>query len=121
MKQYQCIQDYHTRVVNRLGVIVPSPFPLVSKGDTLVEDPDEGTFRSRYDNTFVPESIFLENPDCFVLIPEPPSEKELELQLFLKYIMDNYTDSYSHLEICETGDELDPTIERVVKEYLNIK
>ena len=45
-------------------------------------------------------------------------ELEKELIEFLKYIKEVRTDSYGHLEVCDTGDELDPTIENVVKEYI---
>ena len=44
---------------------------------------------------------------------------EKELIEFLKYIKEFHTDSYGHLEVCDDGNELDPTIEKVVKEYLN--
>jgi len=44
---------------------------------------------------------------------------EKELIKFLKYVKEVYT--YGHLEICDTGDELDHTIERVVKDYINNK
>lgn len=43
---------------------------------------------------------------------------EQELIDFLKYIMDVHTDQYGMLEICEDGDELDPTIKKVVKDYI---
>lgn len=46
---------------------------------------------------------------------------EKELILFLKYIKDVHTDSYGHLQICDVGDEFDPTVERVVKEYIKSK
>ena len=46
---------------------------------------------------------------------------EKELIEFLKYIKEVHTDSYGHLEICDSGDELDPTVERVVKEYMKLK
>jgi len=46
---------------------------------------------------------------------------EKELIKFLKYVKEVHTDTYGHLEICDTGDELDPTIERVVKDYINNK
>ena len=51
-------------------------------------------------------------------------EKELmekELVEFLKYIKEVHVDDYGHLEICDSGDELDPTVERVVKEYMKLK
>jgi hypothetical protein len=46
--------------------------------------------------------------------------KDLEPQLidFVKYIKEVHTDQYGQLQICDNGDELDPTVERVVKEYL---
>ena len=46
---------------------------------------------------------------------------EKELIEFLKYIKEVHVDSYGHLEICDSGDELDPTVERVVKEYMKLK
>jgi hypothetical protein len=46
---------------------------------------------------------------------------EKELIKFLKYVKEVYSDTYGHLEICDTGDELDHTIERVVKDYINNK
>ena len=46
---------------------------------------------------------------------------EKELIEFLKYVKDVHTDSYGHLEICDSGDELDPTIKRVVKDYIENK
>jgi hypothetical protein len=46
---------------------------------------------------------------------------EKELIEFLKYIKEVHVDSYGHLEICDYGDELDPTVERVVKEYMKLK
>ena len=46
---------------------------------------------------------------------------EKELIEFLKYIKEVHVDSYGHLEICDSGDELDPTVERVVKEYMKTK
>ena len=45
-------------------------------------------------------------------------EKELILIEFLKYVKEVHTDQYGHLDVCESGDELDPTFERVVKEFL---
>jgi hypothetical protein len=44
---------------------------------------------------------------------------EKELIEFLKHIMEVHTDQYGQLEICDTGDDLDPTVERVVKDYLS--
>ena len=44
---------------------------------------------------------------------------EKELEEFLKYIYHNCTDEYGNLQVCIEGDELDPTIENVVKQYLN--
>jgi hypothetical protein len=46
---------------------------------------------------------------------------EKELIEFLKHIKEVHTDQYGQLEICDDGDELDPTVERVVKEYLKSK
>ncbi len=46
---------------------------------------------------------------------------EKELMEFLKYIKEVHVDDYGHLEICDSGDELDPTVERVVKEYMKSK
>jgi hypothetical protein len=46
---------------------------------------------------------------------------EKELIEFLKYVKEVHTDSYGQLEICDTGDVLDPTVERVVNEYLKSK
>ena len=46
---------------------------------------------------------------------------EKELILFLKYVKEVHTDRYGNLEVCDTGDELDPTVERVVKEYIKLK
>jgi len=48
-------------------------------------------------------------------------QMEKELVKFLKYIKEVHVDDYGHLEICDSGDELDPTVERVVKEYLKSK
>jgi hypothetical protein len=49
--------------------------------------------------------------------------KHLEKELidFLKYIKEVHVDQYGHLEICDCGDELDPTVEKVVKEYIDFK
>jgi hypothetical protein len=46
--------------------------------------------------------------------------KDLEQQLidFVKYIKEVHTDQYGQLQICDDGDELDPTVEKVVKDYL---
>ena len=49
------------------------------------------------------------------------NKMEKELIEFLKYIKEVHVDSYGHLEICDSGDELDPTVERVVKEYMKLK
>ena len=46
---------------------------------------------------------------------------EKELIEFLKYVKEVHVDSYGHLEICDSGDELDPTVEKVVKDYLKSK
>lgn len=40
------------------------------------------------------------------------------LEDFLHYIYDFHTDEYGQLMVCKDGDELDPTIERVVEQYL---
>jgi hypothetical protein len=48
-------------------------------------------------------------------------QMEKELVKFLKYIKEVHVDDYGHLEICDYGDELDPTVERVVKEYMKSK
>jgi uncharacterized protein YnzC (UPF0291/DUF896 family) len=40
------------------------------------------------------------------------------LEDFLKHISEVYTDQYGHLQIVEEGDDLDPTYERVSKEFL---
>jgi len=49
--------------------------------------------------------------------------KELEKELieFLKHVKEVHTDRYGHLEVCEKGDELDPTFEKVVRDYLDSK
>ena len=46
--------------------------------------------------------------------------KDFERQLidFLKYIKEVHTDEYGNIQICDDGDEYDPTVERVVKDYL---
>lgn len=46
---------------------------------------------------------------------------EKELIEFLKYVKEVHVDAYGHLEICDSGDELDPTVEKVVKDYLQLK
>ena len=46
---------------------------------------------------------------------------EKELIDFLKYVKEVHVDAYGHLEICDSGDELDPTVEKVVKDYLKSK
>ena len=46
---------------------------------------------------------------------------EKELIEFLKYVKEVHVDSYGHLEICDSGDELDPTVEKIVKDYLKSK
>ena len=46
---------------------------------------------------------------------------EKELIDFLKYVKEVHVDGYGHLEICDSGDELDPTVEKVVKDYLKSK
>ena len=46
---------------------------------------------------------------------------EKELIEFLNYVKEVHVDSYGHLEICDSGDELDPTVEKVVKDYLKSK
>jgi hypothetical protein len=52
---------------------------------------------------------------------EEEIQMEKELVKFLKYIKEAHVDDYGHLEICDSGDELDPTVERVVKEYMKLK
>lgn len=47
-----------------------------------------------------------------------PKDLKKELIEFLEYIKEERTDSYGQLEVCDTGDELDPTIENVVDHYL---
>ena len=49
------------------------------------------------------------------------NKMEKELIEFLKYVKEVHVDSYGHLEICDSGDELDPTVEKVVKDYLKSK
>jgi hypothetical protein len=63
-----------------------------------------------------------------VQLGEDPKEEtieeiqmEKELVEFLNYIKEVHVDDYGHLEICDSGDELDPTVERVVKEYMKSK
>jgi hypothetical protein len=56
-----------------------------------------------------------------VLTTKKINKMEKELIEFLKYIKEVHVDSYGHLEICDSGDELDPTVERVVKEYMKSK
>lgn len=46
---------------------------------------------------------------------------EKELIEFLKYIKDVHTNNHGQLEICDSGDKLDPTINNVVKEYIKSK
>ena len=46
-------------------------------------------------------------------------DKEQLLTDFLKYIMEAHTDEYGHILLVEDGDELDPTYERVIKEFLD--
>jgi hypothetical protein len=46
---------------------------------------------------------------------------EKELREFLKYLKEVHVDKYGHLQICDCGDELDPTVERVVKQYMKSK
>lgn len=48
-------------------------------------------------------------------------ELQQELSDFLKHIYFHCTDEYGHLQVCLEGDELDPTIERVVEDYLKVK
>jgi hypothetical protein len=43
---------------------------------------------------------------------------EKELVAFLKHIKEVHTDAYGQLQICDDGDQYDPTVERVVKDYL---
>ena len=49
------------------------------------------------------------------------NKMEKELIEFLKYVKEVHVDSYGHLEICDSGDESDPTVEKVVKDYLKSK
>jgi hypothetical protein len=49
------------------------------------------------------------------------NQLEKELVEFLKYIKEVHTDSYGHLEICDIGDEFDPTVENIVKNYITNK
>ena len=65
---------------------------------------------------------FADNADATIVIERPgTSADELKLIDFLKYIKEVHTDEYGQLQICDNGDELDPTIERVVKDYLKKK
>ena len=65
---------------------------------------------------------FADNADAIIVIERPgQSADELKLIDFLKYIKEVHTDEYGQLQICDNGDELDPTIERVVKDYLKKK
>jgi len=43
---------------------------------------------------------------------------EHQLVDFLKHIKEVHTDEYGQLQICDNGDEYDPTVERVVKDYM---
>lgn len=43
---------------------------------------------------------------------------EDQLVDFLKHIKEVHTDEYGQLQICDNGDEYDPTVERVVKDYM---
>ncbi len=43
-----------------------------------------------------------------------------DLVKFLKYVMDVHTDKYGNMQITFDGDELDPTPERIVEDYLNL-
>jgi hypothetical protein len=43
---------------------------------------------------------------------------ETELEKFLEYILEVHVDQYGQLQICESGDHLDPTVKRVVEQYL---
>jgi hypothetical protein len=58
-----------------------------------------------------------------IIIPQEEAKQDLEQQLidFVKYIKEVHTDQYGNLQICDNGDELDPTIDRVVKDYLKKK
>jgi hypothetical protein len=40
------------------------------------------------------------------------------LRDFLVHLIEHHTDSYGHLEVCESGDELDPTYDRVVDDFI---
>jgi hypothetical protein len=41
-----------------------------------------------------------------------------ELEDFLRYIHDFHTDEYGHLQVCVKGDQYDPTISKVVEQYI---
>jgi hypothetical protein len=43
---------------------------------------------------------------------------EKELIEFLEYVIEVHVDSYGYLDVCDSGDELEPTVEKVVKDYL---
>lgn len=40
------------------------------------------------------------------------------LRDFLLYVIEHHTDSYGCLNVCESGDELDPTYDRVVNDFI---
>ena len=46
---------------------------------------------------------------------------EKELIEFLKYVKEVHVDAYGYLEICDSGDELDTTVAKSVKDYLKSK
>jgi len=39
-------------------------------------------------------------------------------QKFLKHVMETHADEHGKLQIIEDGEELDPTIDKVVKDYM---
>lgn len=59
-------------MLNKLGVVVLEPFPLVSKGDILVQTKeDEFMFKSTYEvYRLLHEDVLKEHPDCFELYEE---------------------------------------------------
>ena len=90
-ENWDCIWEYEDKYYKLVGDINNKEWEEVQLG----EDPKEETI----------EEIQIEK----------------ELMEFLKYIKEVHVDDYGHLEICDSGDELDPTVERVVKEYLKSK
>jgi hypothetical protein len=41
-----------------------------------------------------------------------------DYEKFLRYVMENHIDNYGHLQIVQSGDEFDPTVENVVTQYI---